>query len=108
MKINVGRLKSALSLISKDDDKFVARGARARDPHLIERGMFTEVEHPKAGTIKVTNFPVKFSETPGEIQTATPLLGQHNEEILSKILGYTEEQIQNLEKAGVISSDRSN
>ena len=78
------------------------------DPHLIERGMFTEVEHPKAGTIKVTNFPVKFSETPGEIQTATPLLGQHNEEILSKILGYTEEQIQNLEKAGVISSDRSN
>jgi len=78
------------------------------DPHLIERGMFTEVEHPKAGTIKVTNFPVKFSETPGEIRTATPLLGQHNEEILSKILGYTEEQIQDLEKAGVISSDRSN
>jgi len=77
------------------------------DPHLIDRGMFTTVEHPKAGTIKVTNFPAKFSETPGEIRTATPLLGQHNEEILSKVLGYTEEQIQKLEKAGVISSDRS-
>jgi crotonobetainyl-CoA:carnitine CoA-transferase CaiB-like acyl-CoA transferase len=66
------------------------------DPHLIERDMFTEVEHPRAGTINVTNFPVKFSE------------GQHNEEILSKVLGYTEEQIKDLEKAGVISSDRSN
>jgi crotonobetainyl-CoA:carnitine CoA-transferase CaiB-like acyl-CoA transferase len=77
------------------------------DPHLIERDMFTEVEHPRAGTINVTNFPVKFSETPGEVRTATPLLGQHNEEILSKVLGYTEEQIKELEKAGVISSDRS-
>ncbi len=77
------------------------------DPHLIERGMFTEVEHPKAGTIKVPNFPVKFSETPGEIRTATPLLGQHNEEILSKVLGYTEEKIRNLEKAGIITTDRS-
>ena len=77
------------------------------DPHLIDRGMFTEVEHPKAGTIKVTNFPVKFSETPGEIRTATPLLGQHNEEILSTVLGYTTEQIQKLEKQGVISTERS-
>jgi len=77
------------------------------DPHLIERDMFTEVEHPRAGTIKATNFPVKFSETPGEVRTATPLLGQHNEEILSKVLGYTEEQIKELEKAGVISSDTS-
>ena len=77
------------------------------DPHLIDRGMFTEVEHPKAGTIKVTNFPVKFSETPGEIRTATPLLGQHNEEILSTVLGYTTEQIQKLEKQGVISAEGS-
>ena len=77
------------------------------DPHLIDRGMFTEVEHPKAGSIKVTNFPVKFSETPGEIHSATPLLGQHNEEILSTILGYSTEQIQKLEKQGVITADRS-
>jgi crotonobetainyl-CoA:carnitine CoA-transferase CaiB-like acyl-CoA transferase len=78
------------------------------DPHLIERGMFTEVDHPRAGTIIITNFPVKLSETPGEIRTATPLLGQHNEEILSKVLGYTEEQIRAFEKTGIISSDRLN
>jgi len=78
-----------------------------KDPHLIDRNMFTEVEHPKAGTIKVTNFPVKFSETPGEIHSATPLLGQHNEEILSTVLGYSAEQIQKLEKQGVIVADRS-
>jgi crotonobetainyl-CoA:carnitine CoA-transferase CaiB-like acyl-CoA transferase len=77
------------------------------DPHLIERDMFTKVEHPRAGTINAVNFPVKFSETPGEVRTATPLLGEHNGEILSKVLGYTDEQIKNLEKAGVISSDTS-
>lgn len=77
------------------------------DPHLIDRGMFTHVEHPKAGSIKVTNFPVKFSATPGEVRTATPMLGQHNEGILSTVLGYTSEQIKELEKQGIISVDRS-
>jgi CoA:oxalate CoA-transferase len=36
-----------------------------KDPHLIARGMFIEVEHPKAGRITVPNFPVKLSESPG-------------------------------------------
>ncbi|MHA2394431.1 MAG: CaiB/BaiF CoA transferase family protein [Promethearchaeota archaeon] len=77
------------------------------DPHLIDRDMFTNVEHPKAGVIKVINFPVKFSETPGEIRTATPLLGQHNVEILSTILGYTADRIERLEKKGIISAERA-
>lgn len=76
-----------------------------KDPHLAARGMFLEVEHPKAGRVKVTNFPVKFSETPGEILSAAPLLGQHNREILMGILGYTEEKIIELEKTGVIVTE---
>ncbi|MBS7652173.1 MAG: CoA transferase [Candidatus Bathyarchaeia archaeon] len=76
-----------------------------KDPHLIARGMFIELEHPKAGRVKVPNFPVKFSETPGRVVTAAPLLGQHNREILMGLLGYTEEKIRELELAGVISSE---
>ncbi|RLI10566.1 CoA transferase [Candidatus Bathyarchaeota archaeon] len=76
-----------------------------RDPHLAARGMFVEVEHPKAGRVKVPNFPVKFSETPGEIVSAAPLLGQHNKEILMGLLGYTEERIAELERAGIIASE---
>jgi len=75
------------------------------DPHLAARGMFIEVEHPKAGRIKVPNFPVKFSETPGEVTSSAPLLGQNNREILTEVLGYTEEQIERLEKERVIVTE---
>jgi crotonobetainyl-CoA:carnitine CoA-transferase CaiB-like acyl-CoA transferase len=76
------------------------------DPHLIDRGMFVEVNHPRVGTIKTTNFPSKFSETPGEIRSAAPLLGQNNSRILTNLLGYTEEQVQQLEREGVIVTER--
>ncbi len=78
-----------------------------KDPHLRDRGMFVEVEHPKAGKIKTTNFPAKFSETPGIVRSASPLLGQNNVEILTNLLGYTEEQVQRLEREGVIVSERT-
>ena len=75
-----------------------------KDPHLIARDMFVEVEHPKAGKVKVPNFPIKFSETPGKIQTSAPLLGQNNRDVLIKVLGYSEEKIKELEMAGVIAT----
>ncbi len=73
------------------------------DPHLAARGMFIELEHPKAGTVKVPNFPVKLSETPGVVKTAAPLLGQNSKEILTGILGYSDERVEELRKAGVTS-----
>lgn len=49
------------------------------------------------------NFPVKLSETPGVIKTAAPLLGQNSKEILIEVLGYSEEKVMELVKAGVTS-----
>ena len=74
-----------------------------KDPHLIERDMFTTVEHKKAGPVKVVNFPVKFSETPVQIETASPIIGEHNEPVLKELLGYTDEQIEALKKSSAIS-----
>jgi len=73
-----------------------------KDPHINARNMFVKINHKKAGQIKVINFPVKFSKTPGEIKTAAPELGEHNIEILTE-LGYTEENIRELQRSGVIS-----
>lgn len=73
------------------------------DPHLLERGMFIELNHSAAGKIKTVNFPVKFSETPGERMRAAPVLGQDNVTILKEILGYDEDQIDKLIQAGVIA-----
>jgi CoA:oxalate CoA-transferase len=74
-----------------------------RDPHLVERGMFLEVDHPTAGSFKTVNFPVKFSETPGGVEGPAPVLGQHSAEVLREILGYSEEKIKQLAQDGVIS-----
>ncbi|MHA1916246.1 MAG: CaiB/BaiF CoA transferase family protein, partial [Promethearchaeota archaeon] len=43
-----------------------------RDPQVIHREMVKEITHQKAGKIKVTGVPIKFSETPGEVLTAPP------------------------------------
>ena len=73
------------------------------DPHLAARGMFVEVEHPLAGTVKVPNFPVKFSESPGVIRSAAPVLGAHSKELLMGVLGMSEERFVELVRAGVTS-----
>jgi CoA:oxalate CoA-transferase len=73
------------------------------DPHLLERGMFVEVDHPVAGRHRTPNFPVSFSETPGEVLQPSPMLGQHTEEVLKGLLGYTAEQVRELEKAGKVA-----
>jgi len=77
-----------------------------KDPHLIARDMFVEVEHPKAGTITAVNFPVKLSETPGGVWRASPILGQHNREILRDLLSYPEAEIDRLESEGVIITEK--
>ncbi len=73
------------------------------DPHLTARGMFVEVQHPLAGTVKVPNFPIKFSVTPGEIKTAAPLLGADSKELLTGILGISEDRFSELVRAGITS-----
>ncbi len=65
------------------------------------RGIINTTEHPVAGTVKSPGFPVKLSRTPGTIRLPAPTIGQHNEEVLTQLLGYTKEQVEDLRKAGV-------
>jgi benzylsuccinate CoA-transferase BbsE subunit len=73
----------------------------ARNPHFIQRGSFTQVEHPVLGKHMLLAPPYRMSETPGVIRRPAPLLGQHNREVLSG-LGYTEEEMERLKTDGVI------
>lgn len=75
-----------------------------KDPHLAARDMFIDLEHAKAGKVRTVNNPIKFSLTPTERKTAAPTLGQHSREILSKILGLTDAQIDELINGGVVAS----
>jgi crotonobetainyl-CoA:carnitine CoA-transferase CaiB-like acyl-CoA transferase len=71
------------------------------DPQVVHRGMVLEVDHPTEGKIKQVGFPIKFSETPGRLRLSSPGYGEHTREILRE-LGYTQEEIESLEKSGVI------
>ena len=71
-------------------------------PQVLHRGMVVEMEHEKAGKIKVLGNPINFSEMPVQYRTPPPLLGQHTDEILSG-LGYPAQEIARLKASGVIS-----
>ena len=68
--------------------------------HALE--MVKEVEHPTCGKIKVTGVPVKLSKTPGAVELPPPTLGQHTEEILTRVLSYSKSEVEKLRKEKVI------
>jgi formyl-CoA transferase len=70
--------------------------------HYLAREMIQELEHPVIGKMKVIGSPTKFSETKVKIEKPAPLLGEHTEEVLSK-LNYSKEEIQTLIEKGVVS-----
>jgi len=53
------------------------------DPQTLHREMVIETEHSKIGKTKTIGVPVKLSKTPASIRKGAPLLGEHNQEVLS-------------------------
>jgi CoA:oxalate CoA-transferase len=74
----------------------------ANDPNTAARNMVIDVSDPEAGTFKVVNTPFKFSKTQHTVETASPDLGEHTHDVLSRLLNMTPGEIKNLADAGVI------
>lgn len=72
-------------------------------PQIEALGMVQSVEHPTLGSIPQLSPPIWLSDTPGAIQSAPPVYGQHTTEILQSI-GYSAEEIANLSKRGVVAA----
>jgi formyl-CoA transferase len=71
-------------------------------PQAQAREMTQDTEHPSAGIVRLTGFPYKLSETPAEIHRPPPMLGEHTEEVLMSLLGYSVESVNAFRSKGVI------
>ncbi len=71
-------------------------------PQAQARDLALEAEHPTAGSIQMTGFPYKLSQTPAKVRRPPPLLGQHTEEVLVDLLGYSADQVTALREREII------
>ena len=76
------------------------------DPHLEATGFFRHVEHPTEGLLVLTDVPVAFSRSPGEIGRPAPRLGEHSVELLGEA-GYSPEEIDRMIRDGVTIDGRA-
>ncbi len=72
------------------------------DPQVLDNDYITNVDHPALGSLKEIGIPVHLGATPGSIREAAPQLGQHTEEVLVDLLGYSWEDVETLRDKGVI------
>jgi formyl-CoA transferase len=72
------------------------------DPQVRAREMLVEMEHPVGGKYQLVGSPLKLSETPVQYRIPPPFLGEHTEEVLRDVLGYTPEAIGRLREEKAI------
>jgi len=71
-------------------------------PHLIERGTVRTINDRILGDFQIPGFPLRFSKFPDELELEAPFLGEHNEAVLTKYLGYSPEDAKRLTQRGVL------
>lgn len=72
------------------------------DPQVRHRGLRIEMPHPQAGSVPQVASPLRLSASPVAYHRPPPLLGEHSEVLLQRLLGMDDGQIDVLRKAGVI------
>jgi crotonobetainyl-CoA:carnitine CoA-transferase CaiB-like acyl-CoA transferase len=80
------------------DNKYLAE----EDAHLKARDYFVYLNHPEIGTRQHAGIPWKMSRTECHVRSAAPTIGQHNDEVLSGLLGYDKAEIAELRASGAL------
>lgn len=71
------------------------------DQHVCELGLVQAIDHPSAGTVQFPGPPFRFSESPTELRSAPPRLGEHTDEILIR-LGFQPADVEALRQQGAL------
>ncbi len=76
----------------------------AEEPSLRETGTIVEVDHPERGKYLTVGNPIKLSDSPSEVERS-PLLGEHTDEILSEVLGMSEDEIAEAKSGSAVGDE---
>jgi crotonobetainyl-CoA:carnitine CoA-transferase CaiB-like acyl-CoA transferase len=74
-----------------------------QDPHLMARGFFTRLAHPEVGRQTHTGTPWLLSHAPNGVRAPAPVLGQHTDQVMRDILGYSDQEIARLKEERILS-----
>jgi crotonobetainyl-CoA:carnitine CoA-transferase CaiB-like acyl-CoA transferase len=72
------------------------------DANLTARDFWVYREHPEVGKMQHAGIPWRMSGTPTEVRSAAPTLGQHTDEVLTSLLGYSASDVEELRKLGAL------
>jgi crotonobetainyl-CoA:carnitine CoA-transferase CaiB-like acyl-CoA transferase len=72
------------------------------DPQVLARNMINTWQHPHQKDLQLVASPLKLSLTPVRADHAPPQLGQHTVQLLNEVLGFSDAQIEELQRKGVI------
>ena len=72
------------------------------DPHFAARAALVKVAHPDFANLWMANVFPKLSQTPGEVRSPGPALGEHNEQVYGELLGYGRRELDALKAEGVV------
>ena len=73
----------------------------SEEPSLRATGTVVEVDHPERGAYLTVGNPIKLSDSPSEVERS-PLLGEHTDEILKEVVGYSDEEIAAAKDSGAV------
>ncbi len=74
----------------------------AEDQSLRDTGTVVEVDHPTRGKYLTVGNPIKLSDSISEVERS-PLLGEHTDEVLAEVLGYSETEVAEIKTSGAVS-----
>jgi crotonobetainyl-CoA:carnitine CoA-transferase CaiB-like acyl-CoA transferase len=76
-------------------------------PYIKDREMLVPTKQPFVGDFEIYGSPFKMTETPGRVMGYSPFLGEHNSEILSRLLGYKKKDIDTLYRKGILYKEEA-
>ncbi|WP_019631448.1 CaiB/BaiF CoA transferase family protein [Actinomadura atramentaria] len=74
----------------------------SEDPHLRERGMIRDVQHPRRGSVPVPGCPIRLDDSPLADVAPAPDLGDATDDVLAALCGYDPDRISELHRAGAV------